>query len=226
MAYSYSTPLAYGPQPDLAYYDDFTYKKSSSVPATAVSALAGGGVGTYMACRKSPTILKNGEISDTFVKQTFESYVSHAADSGKEAYNEGLNILKKIDSVKTPEELKSLMDSNKEAAKEFCAEMKQTPEDFLSNVTKDNLKDNKKVIKEKITAGNNTRYQDIKNQIQACWDKDAKKFVQKDSVKDDVYQAIKKSNSGIKGKMIAKYVAIGAGIAGLLGYVVSKFIGR
>lgn len=226
MAYSYSTPLTYGPQTELAYYDTTTHKKSSSAPATVVSAIAGGGVGAYVGHRKSLIASKNGEISDAFVKQTFESYIDKAADSGKEAYNEGLNILKKIDSVKTPEELKTLMDSNKEAAKEFCAEIKQTPEEFLSNVTSDNLKDNKKVIKEKITAGNNTRYQNVKNQIQACWDKDGKKFVSKDSVKDDVYQAIKKSSTGMKAKMMAKYAAIGVGVAGLIGYVVSKFIVR
>lgn len=225
MAYSYSTPLTYGPQTELAYYDT-AHKKSSSASATVVSAIAGGGVGAYMGYRKSPTISKSGEISDAFVKQAFENYINKSADSGKEAYNEGLNILKKIDSVKTPEELKSLMDANKEAAKEFCAEMKQTPEEFLSNVTSDNLKDNKKVIKEKITAGNNTRYQNVKNQIQACWDKDSKKFVKKDSVKDDIYEVIKKSNSGMKGKTIAKYTAIGVGVAGLVGYIVSKFISR
>lgn len=225
MAYSYSTPLTYGPQPELAYYDP-AYKKSSSTSVAVVSAIAGGGVGAYMGYRKSPMISKSGEISDAFVKQAFESYINKAADSGKETYNEGLNILKKIDSVKTSEELKSLMETNKEAAKEFCAEIKQTPEEFLSNVTSDNLKDNKKVIKERITAGNNTRYQNVKNQIQACWDKDAKKFVKKDSVKDDIYEVITKSKNGMKAKIMAKYAAIGVGVAGLVGYVVSKFISR
>ena len=62
----------------------------------------------------------------------------------------------------------------------------------------------------------------MKNQIQACWDKDKKKFVKSDSVKEDAFKAIKKSTNGIKGKIMAKYAAIGAVIAGIVGFILGK----
>ena len=226
MTYSYSTPLTYGPQQEAVYYEGTTHQKASSLPATIGTAVIGGGIGSYIGYKKAPKMMKNGEITDSFVKTTFENYINKSTDSGKEAYKEGLNILNKIDSVKNPEELKKIMDANKEAAKEICAEMKQTPEEFLSNISKDNLKENTKFIKEKITAGNNARYQNFKNQIQACWDKEKKTFVKKETVKEEVYNVIKNSNNKIKGKIIAKYAAIGAGIAGLMGFVASKFINK
>lgn len=223
MTYSYQAPLTYGPQQNGVYYDGMTYQKTSAAPvATIGGVLVGGGVGAYLGNKKNPYITKNGEISDTFAKSAYEKYVNKATDAGKEAYNGGLEILKKIDGVKSPEDLKALFDANKDAASDICTELKQTPEEFLNNVSQDNLSANKKTIKEKINAGNNTRYQDMKNQIQACWDKDKKKFVKNDNVKDDVFKAIKKSTGGIKSKIIMKYAAIGGAIAGVTGFVLGK----
>lgn len=221
MTYSYQGPLTYGPQQNGVYYDGMTYQKPSSAPATIGGLVVGGGVGAYLGNKKNP-YMKNGEVSDTFAKSAYEKYVNKASDAGKEAYNGGLEILKKIDNIKNPEELKTLMNVNKDAAIDICTELKQTPEEFLNNISQENLQANKKIIKEKINAGNNTRYQDMKNQIQACWDKDKKKFVKNDNVKEDVYKAIKKSTSGIKNKIIMKYAAIGGAIAGAVGFVLSK----
>ncbi len=223
MTYSYpSGPLTYGPQQNGVYYENMTYQKPSAIPAAIGGAVIGGGVGAFLGNKKNPYITNTGEVVDSFAKSAYERYVNKAADAGKEAYEGGLNILKKIDSVKSPEELKGLFDANKEAAKDVCTELKQTPEEFLNKVSQDNLSANKKVIKEKINAGNKTRYQDMKNQIQICWDKDKKKFVKNDAVKDDVFKAIKKSTSGIKGKIIAKYAAIGAAVAGVVGFIAGK----
>ncbi len=223
MTYAYqSGPLTYGPQQNAVYYDNMTYQKPSAIPAAIGGAVVGATAGAVLGNKKNPYITKNGEVVDTFAKSAYEKYISKAKDAGKEAYEGGLNILKKIDSVKSTEELKGLFDANKEAAKDICTELKQTPEEFLSKVSQDNLSDNKKIIKEKINAGNNTRYRDMKNQIQICWDKDKKKFVKNDAVKDDVYKAIKKSTNGVKNKIIAKYVAIGAGIAAIVGFIAGK----
>ena len=226
MTYSYSSPLTYGPQPNGVYYDQMSYQKPSAMPATIGGAVIGAGVGAYIGYKKNPYLTKSGEVIDSFAKTAYEKYVNTVADAGKEAYEGGINILKKIDSTKTPEELKALFDANKEAAKEICTELKQTPEEFLNRVTQDNLSTNKKTIKEKLNAGNQTRYQDMKNQIQACWDKDKKKFVKNDAVKDDVFKCIKKSTNGVKGKIIGKYAAIGAAIAGVTGFILSKLFIR
>lgn len=222
MTYSYSSPLTYGPQQNGVYYNEMEYKKPSAAPAAIAGVAAGGVTGAVIGSRKNPYMTKSGEVLDSFAKTAYENYVNKVADAGKEAYDGGLNILKKIDTVKSPEELKTLFEANKEAAKEICTELKQTPEEFLNRITQDNLNKNKTSIKEKITAGNNTRYQDMKNQIQACWDKDKKKFVKSDSVKEDAFKAIKKSTNGIKGKITAKYAAIGAAIAGIVGFILGK----
>ena len=223
MTYSYQPgPLTYGPPANNGYYENTAYQKPSALPIAIGGAVVGAGTGAFLGNRKNPYITSTGEVVDTFAKTAYEKYINKAKDAGKEAYEGGLNILKKIDSVKSTEELKGLFDANKEAAKDVCTELKQTPEEFLNKVTQDNLSANKKVIKEKINAGNNTRYQDMKNQIQICWDKDKKKFVKNDAVKDDVYKAIKKSTNGVKGKIIGKYAAIGAGIAGIIGFIAGK----
>ena len=221
MTYSYQGPLTYGTQANGTYYDEAQYKKPSAVPATIAGVVIGGTTGAVIGSRKNPYIEKNGEVIDSFAKSTYEKYISNTGN-GKEAYEGGLNILKKIDKVKSAEELGALFSENSEAANYICAELKQTPEEFISNINDKNLSANKKVIKEKITIGNNTRYRDMKNQIQACWDGTKKEFVKKDSVTDDVFKAIKKSTGGIKSKMIAKYAAIGAAIAGAIGFIGAK----
>lgn len=226
MTYSYQGPLTYGPQQNGVYYDNMTYQKPSAAPAAIAGGVIGGGVGAILGCRKKTNPFKNGEVTDTFAKSVYEKYIDKAADSGKEAYNGGLNILKKIDSVKNPDELKVLFSENAEVAKEICTELNKSPEEFLSQVTKDNLSKNKKTIKEKIIAGNNTRYRDMKNQIEACWDKEAKKVVKNDNVKEDIYKIVKKSTGGIQGKVVAKYAAIGAVITGIFGYIGAKLFIR
>lgn len=220
MTYSYSAPLTYGPQPNDLYYESQNYQKPSAAPAAVLGTLAGAGVGAIVGGRKNPFMAKNGEVLDSFAKSAYEKYVNTAKDAGKEAYEGGLNILKKIDVVKTPDELKKLLNENKEAAKEICTELKQTPEEFLGRVTEDNLDKNKKALKERIESANNNRYRDMKNQIEACWNKDKKKFVEVDSVKKEVFKAIEKSTG--KNKIIGKYAAIGAAIGGVISFIAAK----
>ena len=149
MTYSYpSGPLTYGPQTNGVYYEGATYQKPSALPIALGTAAVGAIGGGILGNRKNPYITKNGEVVDSFAKTAYEKCVNKVAGAGKEAYEGGLNILKKIDSVKSPEELKNLFEANKEAAKDICTELKQTPEEFLNRVTQDNLSANKKAIKE------------------------------------------------------------------------------
>ena len=96
MTYSYSSPLTYGPQTGGVYYDDTVYKKPSAVPAAIGGVIVGGIGGAVLGNRKNPYITKSGDVVDTFAKSAYEKYVNTAADAGKEAYEGGLNILKKI----------------------------------------------------------------------------------------------------------------------------------
>ncbi len=221
MTYSYSSPLTYGQQ-DPTMYDGMTYKKPSSIPYAAGGLVLGAAAGGFAGSKINPFVSKDGKASDTFAKSVHDKVIETAADAEKNSYKQGQEILKQIDKISTPEELKNLADTNKEAMKNVCTELGQTPEEFLQNVTEENLSANKKTIKEKINAGNNTRYQDIKNKIQACWNKESKKFEKADSVKQEVFDAIKDSTKGVKGKLIAKYAAIAGAATGAAAFVAHK----
>lgn len=228
MTYSYSSPVSYGPQANGTYYEaaPLSNKSSSAKPATIGGLALGGVTGAIIGATKKNYVNKDGSFSDSFVKSTFENYINNSADSSKKAYTEGLEILKKIDSVKTPEELKALFDANPEAAGEIFNELKQTPDDFLNKIRKRSLNSNKKTIKSKINAGNNTRYQDIKNQIELCWDTNKKKFVKDENVEEAVFNAINKSKGKIQWRTIGKFAALGAVAAGLTGFVFAKIFNK
>ena len=222
MTYSYSEPLIYGQQPNNMYYDNMSNNKSYAAPAAITGGILGGGIGAIAGCCKKTKPYKNGEVTDTFTKSVYEKYIETAADTGKEAYKGGLNILNNIDNVKNVEELKNLFSENSQAAEEICTEMKQTPEEFLNHITDKNLSKNKKIIKEKINAGNNTRYRNMKNKIEACWDKDKKQFVKNEHVTEDIFNTIKKTAGKINGKTVAKFAAIGAVVTGTLSFIAAK----
>lgn len=227
MTYSYSSPVSYGPQQNDVYYTNTMPKKHFSAGnAMTTGVVLGGLAGTVVGATKKNYVNKDGSFSDSFVKSTFENYINNSEESSKKAYTEGLEILKKIDSVKTPEELKALFDANPEAAEEIFNELKQTPDDFLNKIRKGNLNRNKKAIKSKINAGNNTRYQDIKNQIELCWDTNKKKFVKDENVEEAVFNAINKSKSKIQWRTIGKFAALGAVAAGLAGFVFAKIFNK
>ena len=225
MSYSYQNgPLTYGPPQNTIYYEEPKYKKPSAMPLAIGSTIIGGGAGAIIGSRKNPYITKKGEIKDDFAKSTYEKYLDKAGNSTKKAYQGGLEILHKIDSVKTPEELKALFDNNPEAAKDVCNELKQNPNEYLKRINQNNLNANKKMIKEKINTSNNIRIRDMKNQIESCWNQNNKKFEKSDNVTKEVFDVIKKSTNKTKYKTIGKYAAIGAGIAGVIGFITGKLL--
>ena len=56
MPYSYSTPLTYGPQSNMSYYEQ-PHKKSSALPATSGGMIIGGTAGGILGNRKNPCFL-------------------------------------------------------------------------------------------------------------------------------------------------------------------------
>ena len=220
MTVSYSNPLVYGSQKEINNIQDT--RTTSTIGGAFVASVAVGGAGGLTAgIIKNPYISKKGEITDTFARSVYENVDS----AGKEAYKESLNILKEIDKVKTPEELKTLFNNNKKAAEEVVNGTGESVENFLEKINNDNLKSNKNTIKEKIKATNNSRFQDMKNRILSYWDKDKKKFISTNT-DDEVFKAIKKSRFGIKAKTIAKYTAIGALAAGVIGVICTKLLAQ
>jgi len=201
---------------------EYKPQKPSSVPTAILGTLVGGGVGAYLGNKTNPYLSKDGSIPDSFARKAYENFVNKNDDSVKKIYNQSQEILKKIDSIKSPEELKSLFNSNSEAVTKMCEELKHTPDEFINGVTQDNLAANKKTIKERLNAINDNQYQSMKNWIQASWDKTANKFKKVDTVKQEVFDSIKDATKGMKTKAIIKYTAIAAAIGGTLAYVAHK----
>ena len=227
MTYSYSSPMTYGPNQPVTY-EGMEYKpqKPSSVPTAIVGALTGAGVGFYLGNKTNPYMTKDGNVTDSFAKNAYEKFVNKNDDSAKKIYNQSQEILKKIDGIKSPEELKALFNNNKEAVEKMCEELKHTTEEFINGVTQDNLGANKKSIKERLNAINENQYQSMKNWIQASWDKTSKKFKKVDNVKQEVFDSIKDSTKGMKTKAIIKYMAIATAIGGVGAYVAHKLFAR
>lgn len=219
MTVSYSNPVVYGPQKEI---NNAKYQNQSSIGRTfATGAVIGGTGGLTAGIIKNPFVSRHNEVSDTFARTVYEKVNT----SGKDAYKESLNILKEIDKVKTPEELKTLFNNNKKAAEEIVQGTGESVDDFINKITEDNLKTNKNTIKKQINSTNNTRYQDIKNKILSFWDKDKKKFVSNNS-EDEVFKAIKSSKFGIKAKTIGKYTAIGALATGVIALVCKQLFAQ
>lgn len=211
MSYSYSDQANYYNQPNYAINN-----KPSAMPAVIGGAVVGALGGTIVgACKKTP-VNKRGEATDKFAKEVYEKSLK---DEAKNIYNQGKNILKKIDKISTPDELKALINKNKKCLTTFCNDIGQSLESFLKNITDKNFKQNKKVIKERIVTTNNAKFQNTKNQIQACWNSVEKKFKKVNGVKDEIFKQIKNIKNPTKGKMIAKCAGIGALITGVLAFI-------
>lgn len=213
MTYSYSGPLNYGQQQPL-YYDGMVKKEPSSIPYGVGGLALGATIGGIAGSKVNPYVSKSGVATDTFSSKV----MNNLPEADKKVYNQCEAILKAINKSSTPEELQTLLTTNKEAADKVLG----NPNDFMQNVTEENLAANKKTLKEKFSTEKNTILQDIKNQIQACWNKEKKTFEKADSVKQEIFDAIKNSTNGLKGKIIAKYAAISGLAAGAAAFVAHK----
>ena len=214
MSYSYQSPNPYGG----TYNDSVQTRKPSAIPGAVLGSVIGGTTGAIIGNKKGSIINKNGEFNDAFVKNIYEEHINGSKNL-KEIYNGRQNIINNIDKVKNQEELKTLFEKNKATADSFCKEINQTSEEYLSRISEKNIDSNKKIIKDKFITDNKVQYQDMKNQIQACWNKDKKSFVKAESVSDDVFNTIKKSKNKIKYKSTGKFGIIGAVVGAVCGYL-------
>lgn len=213
MTYSYSGPLTYGQQQPMMY-DGMTKKEPSSIPYGIGGLVLGAAGGGIAGSKINPYVSKSGVATDIFSSKV----MSNLPEADKKIYNQCDTILQAINKSSTPEELQTLLTTNKEAADKVLG----NPNDFMQNVTEENLAANKKTLKEKFSTEKNTILQDTKNQIQACWDKEKKAFEKADSVKQEMFDAIKNSTKGLKTKITAKYAAISGLAAGAIAFVAHK----
>ncbi len=216
-------PIVYSAQNQGNNYN-IEVKNKSSKPYAVGGLVAGAIGGAALGAYKNPFVDKAGEATDTFAKSVYEKYADKADDSVKKTYSEGNEILKKLDSIKTPEELRSLFNENKNAAENICRETGQTYNAFLDGINQENLAANKETIKEQLEAGNKMRYGDMKNKIKGLWNKEKKQFIEPTSGDRSVYNAIVEAKKGVKAKFIAKYAAIGAVVTGAVAFIAHKII--
>ena len=224
MSYSYSNPVVYGPQYN-EYYETTT-KKKNTFPMLVTGSVLGGGGGAFLGAKSKSYITKSGDIADSFAKNVYEKSISALKDGTKEAYETRIKILNKIDSLKTTDELKTLINENSKVSKEISESLGKNIDDFFQHVNNSNLANNKKTIKDILVVKNNSSYQDIKNQIKSCWNNDKKEFIKSSSVTDDLFNNIKKTAKNFKWKNIAKYAGIGALVTGLCGVIIAKLLNK
>ena len=146
MSYSYSAPLTYGPQQ--AYPEQQVYAKpkktSLAIPLSITGAAVGATIGGFSGWNKNAFVNKSGDVADTFVKEVQANLQKNLKNPGSDAYTQGQNILNKIKSIKKPEELKALFKENRKAANGICKILNKSPEEFVKNITEENLSTNKK----------------------------------------------------------------------------------
>lgn len=218
MSYSYSTPLTYGPQQ--AYPEQQVYvkpkKTSSAIPLSIAGAAVGAVAGGFGGWNRNAFVNKSGDVADTFVKEVQANLQKNLKNPGNDAYTQGENILNKIKSIKSPEELITLFNENKKAANGICKILNKSPEEFVKNITQENLSTNKKTIRKAVETNNETIIQDLKNKITSCWNKTQKKFSKTSGVSDNFYKAIEDSTRKCRNKnalITGGLTALGLGAA-------------
>ena len=228
MSYSYSTvPLSYGPNEQFGYEvdpDQNQRKKYPSLVAGGIGAVVGAGAGAIIGAKKNP-YMRNGVPKDEFAKSAYDRFVKSAPDDIKQSYGQYNEVFKKIDKVKTADELRTLMNNNPEASKVVSEPLRKTTAEFLSLVNDTNLGTNKTVIKDSMKSAINSRHADMKNQILECWNEgQQKKFVKPAGMDDNVFNAIQKTTRRVKAGFIAKWAAISAAVLGVAAFVTHKII--
>lgn len=241
MSYSYSTSAPYSQpvsnipasQQGVQYQPVTTVEEmqipqqrqgASSLGVGITTGIVGAATGAIISLRKNPLINKAGEVSSEYAVKTYEKILEKSKDAEKVVYEQTQELLKKIEGVKSADELKTLLKQYPEAVDSLSKDLKKTPEKFIKHVNRWNLGRNKKVIRQRLEAANNLRYQDVKNQIQACWDSNAKKFVKGEGVSDTVYEAIKNVKNSTKAKAAGKKALVVGGISAVCGFVLHKIL--
>lgn len=218
MTYSYQPNFVANGQAN----DMYSQKKSIAPSVALGTGAIGGTIATVVASKKHPYISKKGEATDTFTKNVYKKYAKTASEELKNTYNQSKNLLNKINSVKSVEDLKTLINNNKNAMTNFNS---GKVDDFLNNITDENLKENKEVIKKHLETSRNTSLRDLKNKINTCWDKDKKAFVN-DIKNEKMVEAIKYSAKKYKLKSVAKCGIITTLITSIASFIACKLLDK
>lgn len=230
--YSYSTPLSYEPTQQLSYAEPVPETVPEKKPRRKLSpaakvGIAGAGVGAVaggiLGAIQNPYI-RNGCPTDTFAKRAYNKYMELAPADKKEFHTQYNEVISKIDKVKTVDELKTLLNNNPKAAEEIPTALKMPIDEYLKPITDANLSANKAAIKEKLAAGNKTRFQYMKNQISQAWSADKKKFEKPADMDEELFNSIKKVSNRVKTGFIAKWALISAAVVSAVAVIAQKII--
>ena len=227
MTNPYSGPLTYPTSPLVNVPTQnvvATEKKKTATPYVLGGLAIGAGTGAIIGSKTNPYISKSGEVVDSFAKEAYGKYINKNNDTAKKVYEQGLKVLDEIKKAKSPEDLKTLLNNNKELADEVCRGLGKTPDKYIETITQENLRANKENIIQRINSMNKHELQSMKNWIQACWDKTKKEFKKSTDVTQDAFDAIKESTKSGKNKLIAKYAAIGGVATALVSFITYKII--
>lgn len=222
MVNSYSTPVTYGTgnNPD-QYQVKVKKKRNQALSYGIATGVIGAGAGAIIGYKKNPYITSKGTATDTFAKTAYAKYSSAAGTTEKTLATERKEILKELDKIKNADDLKTLLQDKKTAAKEALG---TSYDDIINHLSDNTLSQNKSTIKTALKSQEETSLQKMKNWIASCWNKDNKKFEKAKGVSDDAFEAIESATKGSKWKMTGKYAAIGLAVAGLTGFFAYNFI--
>ena len=204
MTVSYPAPLTYNP----AGYQQPVQKKKTAAGGAIAGATLGAITGGVIAGKSNPYISKSGEVVEDFAKRAYQNFVDAGSDAIKEAHNQAKNIINKIKTIKSTDELKTLLTDNYKGLESYLQNKKQSLDYFLNNISERNLKQNKEAIKSWLEVDLKDKLQDMKNWIDACYDGGKKKFDKAATVAQDAFDAIEKAAKSGNGAKIAKTAGI------------------
>lgn len=213
MSVSYQAPLSY----NQAGYQPYPQQKKKTCAGGAITGATLGAItGGVIAAKTNPYVSKSGEVVEEFAQKAYQNFVDAGSDAIKEAHNQAKNIINKIKTIKTTDELKTLLTDNYKGLESYIQNKKQSLDEFLNNISERNLKQNKEAIKNWLEVDFKDKLQDMKNWIDACYDGGKKKFDKATTVTQEAFDAIEKAAKGGNGAKILKT----AGVAGVAGAIV------
>lgn len=199
-----------------AYPQNYPQSKSngpSVLGMASLGAIGGGSVGYF---KNRFPVGKDGSVSDTFAKEVFEKNLKKNASKETKAYFTQLKtVLDKIDKIKSPEEFKKLLTSNKKIIEDQCKGI--SAETLLDAVNSTNLKSSKESLKKSLEAIMDFEILKTQNAIKLGWNSEKKKFIKTSEFKDGkLFDIIKGTKNNIQWKKALKYGGITAGVMGAL----------
>lgn len=206
-------------------YSPIYQKKSNGLPVLGIATVGGLGAGVVGYMKNRLPVSKDGVVSDSFARAAFDKHIDkNLSNDGKEFFKQVKNIMDKIDSIKTPEQLKKLLKENKAISESKLNGF--SLDTLLETVNADNIKSKKETLKKSIQAIDDYNIENMKEAIKACWDSDSKKFVKPDSMKENLFNIIKKTNKTDAWKKALKYGGITAAITGGLAILYNIFTNK